>query len=172
VTKVKALYSGVGIAAMAGLLMGAAMKPDLRGDERPEGPQIFAGWSGVRSTGPFDPGMTFADYNGRVPDYVVGADWRSALAFRDDVAYEPEPAPDYYERERRTGGEYARYAPPAQVEPPREEPLYPSMSGGAAYNASDRAPEPASAAPLRRDAVDLDDEAPPEATGDTTPAIS
>lgn len=172
VSKVKALLSGVGIAAMAGLLMGAAMKPDLRGDERPEGPQIFAGWSGVRSTGPFDPGMSFADYSGQLPDYVVGTDWRAAMAFRENVAYDPAPTPDYYERERRTGGDYAYQAPTPYVEPPREEPVYPSMGGGTAYNASDRVRESRPAPPPRSEPVDLDEEAPPEATGDTSPATS
>ena len=164
----KALFTGVGMAAVAGLLLGGMMKPNLRGDERPEGPQIFAGWSGVRSTGPFDPGATFADYQGRIPDYVVGTDWQAALTWRDEIAYEPAPAEDYYDNtppEPPQDDARKRWE-----EPPRAEPVFPSVSGGVAYDVNARVAEaPAPPAPLV--AADIDEEAPPEATGDTRPAI-
>ncbi|HEY8572598.1 hypothetical protein [Phenylobacterium sp.] len=157
------------MAAVAGLLLGGAMKPNLRGDDRPEGPQIFAGWSGVRSTGPFDPGMTFADYQGQIPDYVVGTDWKAAYAWRDDIAYEPAPVRDYYEESREQPREYARSDLRWQ-EPPRAEPLYPSISGGVAYEASARVAE-APPPPPPPEEAHIDDDAPPEATGDTSPAV-
>lgn len=166
---VKALFSGIGMAAVAGLLVGGAMKPDLGMGDRPEGPQIFAGWSGVRSTGPFDPGMTFADYQGQIPDYVIGSDWKAMTAghgWKDDIAYEPAPTPNYYEQARAEPEPY----PTRWEEPPRKEPLYPSMSGGVAYDASARVAE-APPAPPPSEQVDLDEEAPPEATGDTSPAV-
>jgi hypothetical protein len=167
-TIVRALFTGVATAAIAGLLLGGMMKPNLRGDERPQGPQIFTGWSGERSTGPFDPGMTFADYQGRVPDYVIGTDWQ-AFAWQDEVAYEPAPTRDFYEE---TAAEAPRaYAEMRLEEPPRNEPLYPSISGGVAYDVNARA---AAAPAPRSDAAehaDLDEEAPPEATGDTSPAV-
>lgn len=168
-THVKALFTGVGMAAMAGILLGGAMKPDLRGDDRPEGPQVFAGWSGVRSTGPFDPGTSFASYGGQVPDYVVGTDWKAvSFQWKDDAAYEPAPIRDYYDE--------ARAEPLPAVEPYREptriEPLYPSLNGGAASYASDRVPDHAALPPQPPEqTVNLDEEAPPEATGDTRPAI-
>jgi hypothetical protein len=165
---VKTLFAGVGMAAVAGLLLGGAMKPNLRGDDRPEGPQMFAGWAGVRSTGPFDPGTSFTAYGDKIPDYVIGTDWQASLyAFRDDVAYEPAPPADY---RTEIGSEDVPYVEPYQ-EPPRAEPLYPSLAGGATY-ASDRVAEASPPpAPRQRPAADLDDEAPPEATGDTSPAI-
>src|SRR5687767_11524241 len=78
---VKSLFSGMALAAVAGLLTGGAMKPNLGTDDRPAGPQMFAGWSGTRSTGPFDDGMTFASYNGQIPDYVLGTDWQKTHAW-------------------------------------------------------------------------------------------
>ncbi|WP_374468666.1 hypothetical protein [Phenylobacterium sp.] len=159
------LLSGVGIAAVAGLLLGGAMKPDLRGDERPEGPQIFAGWSGARSTGPFDDGMTLTYWQGKLPDYVVGTDWKQAIAWQE--------APEIIEAEPYDGSAFdvpepepAEYAYARWEEPPAEAPHYPSMSGGVAYGAErayggDRldAPPPP---------PEFDAEVMPEATGDTT----
>lgn len=167
----KALFAGVGAAAVAGMLMGAAMKPNLAGDDRPAGPQILAGWSGARSTGPFDPGMSFADYQGNIPDYVVGTDWKSAAAFsfREDVAYEPAETPDYYQEAKR---EPAQYAETRYEEPPRAAPVYPSMSGGVAHDVLARVPDAAPQPVPTSEPVELDDEAPPEATGDTTPLAS
>lgn len=164
----KTLLAGVGMAAAAGLLLGGAMKPNLGGDERPEGPQIFAGWSGVRSTGPFDPGPGFASYQGQVPDYVIGTDWKAdAYAFTDEVAYEPPPPAD-----EAPDAPYAEDLPQVEPyqEPPRTEPLYPSLAGGARY-ASDRAPAALPPPPPRMATANIDSEAPPEATGDTRPAI-
>lgn len=120
---------GAGIAAAAGLLMGAAARPNLAADDRPEGPQIVAGWSGVRSTGPFDDGATFAAYTGRIPDYVLGTDAKRSLAPPPDrIAPEPprrparddDPPPD----------EAVSFAHVAYEEPAPVEPSYPSLRGG------------------------------------------
>ena len=55
-------------------------------------------------------------------------------------------------------------------EPPRAEPVFPSVRGGVASDVNARVAEaPAPPAPLV--AADIDEEAPPEATGDTRPAI-
>ncbi|RAK60614.1 hypothetical protein DJ021_12755 [Phenylobacterium hankyongense] len=158
------LYSGAGLALVAGLLMGGAMKPNLGGDDRPAGPQMFAGWSGARSTGPFDDGASITAYSGQVPDYVTGTDWKKALAWPgEQVAYlEPQP--------RLTGEAQADvptdYAQAAYVEPPPAQATYPSMSGGMDYRDRAAAAEPAAPPPRT-----FDEDAPPEATGDaTTPA--
>ncbi len=83
----KVLLSGAAAAAISGVLLGGAMQPHLdAADGRPAGPQMFANWSGVRSTGPFDPGTTFASYPGRVPDYVTGTDWKKAMAWPGEMA--------------------------------------------------------------------------------------
>lgn len=155
------------MAVMAGILMGGAMKPDLGGDERPQGPQLFAGWSGVRSTGPFDDGLGFARYQGDVPDYVIGTDWRLAYAApMQEIAYEPRQTPDYYEQ---AVAERPKYQVQPSQEAPAEEPLYPSMKGGATY-AGDHARDAAERAPAPREQPQpkFDEDAPPEATGDTT----
>jgi hypothetical protein len=131
---------GAGIAAAAGLLMGAAAKPDLAAGDRPEGPQILAGWSGVRSTGPFDDGATLASYNGQIPDYVLGTDWKRSLE-------PPRPAPEPRERLARNDlpppDEDVGFTGGADEEPIRIEPRYPSTDGGLDL----AAPEPISDEP-------------------------
>ena len=123
----KTVLVGAGIAAAAGLLMGAVTKPDLRADDRPEGPQILAGWAGARPPGPFDDGATVASYQGQLPDYVLGTDWKRSLA--------PSPSP----REPPHRVAQIEAPPPESVvlshadddEPPRAAPSSPSMDGGA-----------------------------------------
>ena len=163
----KALFSGIAMAASAGLLMGAAMKPNLRGDDRPEGPQMFLGWSAARSTGPFDDGGAYAAYQGQTPDYVVGTDWTKRPVVATDVDYEPAPSVDYY---AQAAAERTHYAQPTYVEPPREPVAFPSMAGGKAYGEKAPAHEAKGAdtsAAAPGDAP-FDEDAPPEATGDTT----
>ncbi|MDB5476269.1 MAG: hypothetical protein JWP49_1780 [Phenylobacterium sp.] len=126
----KALLTGAGLALAAGLLMGAAAKPDLGGDDRPAGPQILAGWGGGRSAGPFDDGAAFAAYKGQMPDYVLGADWKRSLI---PPALTAEPtAPD---RETEMAAVDEPPAPPLThdyQEPPHAAPNYPSLQGGQA----------------------------------------
>lgn len=127
----KALFTGAGIAAAAGILMGAAAKPDLGWDDRPAGPQMLAAWGGGRSSGPFDDGASFAAYKGSIPDYVLGSDWQRSLQA-------PVEAPAPRIRETRV----ASYEPPADSpdmplthasydEPTPLTPSYPSLQGGA-----------------------------------------
>ncbi len=125
-SKVNTVLAGAGIAMAAGLLIGAAAKPDLRGDDRPIGPQVIAGWAGVRSTGPFDDGATFASYRGQIPDYVLGTDWKKSLApppepkpIRVVDAANDDPPPDPVVFTQAT-----------YDEPAREAPAYPSIQGG------------------------------------------
>ncbi len=155
------ILAGVGVAAVAGLLLGGAMKPDLRADERPEGPQIFTGWSADRSTGPFDDGWTLAYRDGQLPQYVTGSDY-TPVAWREDPAAEASG----FETSAFEGSVYdtptAAFPSESWQDSVREPVLYPSMSGGVAYDASARAP--ASPEPV----ADIDADAPPEATGDTT----
>jgi hypothetical protein len=176
---VKTLLAGAGLALVAGLLMGSAMKPDLISDDRPIGPQIFAGWSGNRSTGPFDDsgtssaGLSYAAYGSEVPDYVTGTDWKVLASATTAAA--PPPARDLQDESDAAeplSDRYADtgdYAPAAYVAPePEREVRFPSMDGGV-----DVKP-----AHVRTDAergtkalpVDIEPGAPPEATGDTTPA--
>lgn len=99
--------TGAAVVLAAGLLLGNAMQPHLdAADERPAGPQMFADWAGVRSTGPFDSGTSFPSYPGKMPDYVLGTDWKKSMgwpveraavsapreAVGDDAPAAPEPA--------------------------------------------------------------------------------
>ena len=127
----KVLLSGAAAAAITGVLLGGAMQPHLdAADGRPAGPQMFANWSGVRSTGPFDPGTTFASYQGRVPDYVMGTDWKKAMTWPDERAAVSAPS-----REVARGDDLPAEAPvvlarAAYEDLPPVAHAYPSLSGG------------------------------------------
>ena len=84
----KTAYAGAVAALAAGLLSGAAMRPDLTADDRPAGPQMFAEASPARPTGPFDDSPSWARYGGKVPDYVFGTDARKLA---DQAAGAPAP---------------------------------------------------------------------------------
>ncbi|THD62291.1 hypothetical protein [Phenylobacterium sp.] len=62
--------------------------------DRPAGPQMIADFAGERSTGPFDPGTTFVAYQGKTPDYVLGSDWKKALAWPDEKVAVTRPSRD------------------------------------------------------------------------------
>lgn len=136
----KSLFSGIGLAALAGMLMGAAMKPQLDLNDRPAGPQVFAGWSATRSTGPFDDGPTFAAYGGEIPDYVLGTDMQRAVAW--DHA-EPPPVDDVpvvlaaaAVIEAEPVGPAASTDATTAPEPEPEPVTYPSLAGGVVYPSS------------------------------------
>lgn len=148
----KPVLLGASVAAAAGLIMGAAMKPDLRADDRPEGPQIFAGWSGARSTGPFDHASPYAVYAGEIPDYVIGTDWLQT-AYDAESELESGTVPSLPEIVDAPP-EPVVVAQAAYEKPPREPPRYPSLDGGASY-AADLLPPP----PSRRDPPSLDADA-------------
>jgi hypothetical protein len=158
----KNLMYGVGMAAFVGLLTGGAMKPTLDIDERPEGPQMFAGWSGARSTGPFDDGATFAGYQGQIPDYVVGTDWKKQIAWQDEAPVEAAPS---VEDSAQPAAAQVKLTPAVFSEPKAEPAAFPSMAGGASYHAETPAPPPA---PVVAAKPTFDVDVPPEATGDTT----
>ncbi len=121
-----ALAAGAGLAAALGILLGGSMKPDLDLDGRPAGPQMLAGWSGVRSTGPFDPGSTNPAYAGPPPAYVTGTDYVQAA-----YAQPPAEAPRRVAREAAPQAEPSVITQAAYEEPPAEPVVYPSVSGGA-----------------------------------------
>lgn len=121
------------MALASGLLMGAALKPDLGQLDRPEGPQMMA-WNGVRSTGPFDDGATLASYNGKLPDYVLGTDFTKATTIYPTAEAPPpvkevkETVPDDPEADLPLTR--ASYDDQASDEAP-PQPSYPSIDGGA-----------------------------------------
>ncbi len=130
----KTLFSGAALAVVGGLLMGAATTPELAYD-RAQGPRIELGVSGERAVYQGDPSIYL---DGNAPDYVVGTDW---LKPPTDLTIYDEPA--YVPPEAETVAFVADVAPaasPAWQEPPRTEPVYPSMAGGATYEANLPAP--------------------------------
>jgi len=144
---VKSLLSGIALAATAGMLMGAAMKPTLDLGDRPAGPQMYAGWSGTRSTGPFDDGMAFAGYSGKVPDYVLGTDMQKAAVWAQDSQAAAYEAPIEIAAAETEPQPVAFTAAPSVDEPAAEPATYPSMAGGVAYAPQAAAPAEAAPAP-------------------------
>ena len=134
----KDLLAGAGIAAVAGLLMGAAAKPDLGWDDRPAGPQIVAAGGGGRSTGPFDDGAAFANYKGQLPDYVLGSDWKKSLTLPVLTADASPAAPADLRASREAPANLSPSSPVTRAsyeEPPHPAPVYPSMQGGEPHGA-------------------------------------
>ncbi len=145
----KVLLSGAAAAAITGVLLGGAMQPHLdAADGRPAGPQMFANWSGVRSTGPFDPGTTFASYQGGVPDYVMGTDWKKAMAWPDERAAVSAPSREAAQSDQPPAEAPMVLARVAYDEPPPAGGGYPSLSGGEPSTAQ---PPPGDEAPAAAD---------------------
>jgi hypothetical protein len=143
---VKVLLSGAAVAAITGVLLGGAMQPHLdAADGRPAGPQMFANWSGVRSTGPFDPGTTFASYQGRVPDYVMGTDWKKAVAWPDERAAVSESSGEAAQGDTPLAEAPVVLARAAYEDLPPVGRAYPSLGGG---EPSTPAPPSADEAPI------------------------
>lgn len=110
------------------------MRPQLIFDGRPMGPQMFADGGGTRSTGPFDLRDAYAAYGGKLPTYVTGTDYAQA-------AY-VEEAPIAEEPQQVAHNAHNNVEAPAQVtlaraaydEPPTPIIVYPSVTGGTAYD--------------------------------------
>lgn len=108
------LYQGIAAACVAGLLLGASVKPTLREIGGPDGPQMLAGVSGKRVYRDGYGDADFTSWTGTPPDYVIGTDWLRPPVYPDAVAYEP-PSYDYdahaYAEEELPAPEYAAPAP-------------------------------------------------------------
>jgi hypothetical protein len=128
----KIFLPGAGLALATGMLLGGAMQPQLYDGDRPAGPQIIADFAGERSTGPFDPGTTFAAYHGQTPDYVMGTDWKKALA-APDARVAVTPLPREASDDAAPAEEPVALTRVAYVDPPAPAPLhaYPSLGGAA-----------------------------------------
>jgi hypothetical protein len=138
--------AGAGLSLAAGLLTGAAMRPELIGDEGPASAQAPEPAAGPASD-PFDnERAAYARYSGKLPEYVIGTDWT-----RPPKVAVAEPAPDepaqenvdYYERP------FTDLTDPPMAAEDHARPV--------AYWDTP---------------ADIDSDAPPEATGDTTAATS
>lgn len=131
--KIRTLMCGAGAAAVAGLLLGGAMQPDLRGAAGPEGPQMTHRPMADRAGFQLFDSFRNAGLRGDPPDYVIGTDWTrpaayDAGAFEDfGGAYAP-PEVDYAVIEFTV--------PPPERDPvvwtepaPPEPTAYPSVGG-------------------------------------------
>jgi len=131
--------------AVAALILGAAaghtLHPELVGSDRTGGPQLFAdAVAGDRAEAAYDPGVTLAAYPGKVPDYVLGTDWKRSLIQADAppaivrADYEPQAAartaddPRLSERDDTTVAERAPDNPAR--EPAYDAPAEPPESPG------------------------------------------
>lgn len=142
------LALGAAPVALAGLIAGGFMHPTLKVGDGLGGPQMLAGVAGARGEPSASGSASWTNYQGRVPEYVVGADWvrppQTERAYREDsrdFVQDVEPAEEehaYAAEERAATAVEQRYEEPA-----REPVSYPSTSGGA-FNPSDlpAAPEP------------------------------
>jgi hypothetical protein len=136
------LAGGVAIAAAAGVLMGASLKPDL--DEDPvEGPQQLISGGGPRTyVQASDPGLGV--YQGKLPTYVVGTD-HLPKAEPVVLAYDDRSEPALEESEGYGSDVMVYEAPVLQsahwADAPRPAPRYPSQQGGA-WHESDLPPAP------------------------------
>lgn len=139
------------------------MKPDLGAVERPEGPQVISQAPDADPSGPFDDRLAYAAYDRQIPDYVLGTDWKK-LVEAPPPAYAPGPEPDE-PLPAPEEAEVGTYTPAVYQAAAAPHVSYPSLDGGAAYEDVSRA-EKTPVIPL----VELDADAPPEATGDTTRA--
>ena len=129
----------------AGLILGGVMQPHLFEGDRPSGPQMFAGWAGVRSTGPFDPGTSFASFTGPIPDYVVGTDWKKTMAWPSEPAAVSPPEPELARADAPSVDEPAALTRAAYEDPPPPPHDYPSLGGAATAAAATDAAVDASA---------------------------
>lgn len=149
----KTLMQGVAGVAASGLLMGAAMQPNLDGHPV-QGPQILAPGGGERGDGPAGD-LRVGQYSGQPPEYVIGTDWTrprpvqyaDAAPARDDtevviLAADGDPP--------NAAGMATKAA---WRDEPREPTRYPSQSGNAYYEANLPAPP---AAPSADEADDAD----------------
>lgn len=120
------VFFGMAIATVAGLVLGGAFKPVLRESSDIDGPQILAGVSGVRTPPGYDQATDWTSQDGRLPDYVIGADWIA----RPDTPYAAEPVPEPEpDRVRPPREEPVRFPVVNYQEEPTPPPNYPSLGG-------------------------------------------
>jgi hypothetical protein len=130
-SELKIPLSGATAALAAGMLLGSFMQPHLYDGDRPSGPQMFAEVAGARSTGPFDPGATFVNYQARMPDYVMGSDWKKRMDWPDERAAVSAPREAVRDDEQVPAERVAVLTRTTYADPPAPAHDYPSLVGGA-----------------------------------------
>lgn len=148
----KKLLGGIAVAAVAGLLLGGSLRPDLKEGEN-TGPRTLISGGGARSeVMAMDLGM--ARYEGRVPDYVVGTDWTQPPPLEAQTVNDQDNAPDYDAPYTEDLGDVVIYSAPEVITPmkvtrttwrdaPNPQIIYPSNTGGMVYESDlPKAPAP------------------------------
>lgn len=168
--RVSTPIAGAGLALAAGLMLGAAMRPQLAIGEL--SPQPIGAWADdAAGAGYEDPslqdGLAFAQYSGKLPDYVVGADWLRLIA---PPAEAGAPIADATLPEPAAADEADPLAAPsdepALAAEARATPAAAQAPVAAGAEGPQHANEPGAVPTLA-----IDDHEPlPEATGDTTVA--
>ena len=121
----RTLLSGVAVATASGLMLGAALQPDLRGDGV-LAPQTLIAGGGPRDDAVADPGL--ARYAGRIPESVIGTDWtRPPPLIAEAHRSEPVDAVVYSSRDQLPEFQPTRAA--WRDEPPKPV-TFPSSDGG------------------------------------------
>ncbi|MEW5684178.1 MAG: hypothetical protein AB1942_04600 [Pseudomonadota bacterium] len=134
---------GVATAAVAGVLLGAALKPTLAVADVGGPQQLLAGGGDRFQTAAYDQGT--AAYEGVLPDYVVGTDWVKARQPPPAHYAEPplmtrEPEVAVYETPQDLP---TRVVPATWKDELRTPTRYPSEAGNVAYEADlPQAPPP------------------------------
>ena len=135
---------GVAAAAVAGLLLGAVMKPNLAVAEIGGPQQMLAGGGERFQTAAYDKGT--AAYEGVLPDYVVGTDWVKAnqprvvaANYAEPPLMTPEPEVAVYDSPDDLP---TRVTPRPWDDEMRTPPSYPSEAGNVAYEADLPTPPP------------------------------
>jgi len=124
------ILCGAALAAVIGIMLGGSMRPQLIFEGRPMGPQMFANGGGPRSTGPFDVRDAYAAYGGNLPSYVIGTDYaQTAYVEAPPIAEEPRQVA-HNDVEAPAPAALTRTASYEQLTPII---VYPSMTGGTAY---------------------------------------
>ena len=121
------VLGGSAAALALGLMLGAAMQPNLAGDDRPAGPQTILG-AGAARVASSEMSPTLASYPGGLPDYLLGTDAKApALPPEDLRATAPEARTDLAARDETPAAPAltrASYDDPAPTHGP-----YPSTGG-------------------------------------------
>lgn len=142
-TELRTPLIGAAAAAVAGILLGGAMHPNLTEDF--VAPQTLIPGGGPRDVA-YAADAGTARYNGRVPDYVVGTDWVRPQAAAPEVQEVALPAADRVTDDSADRADLMAYtahedAPPRMVRAslePTEPPVadYPSSRGGRYYESN------------------------------------
>jgi hypothetical protein len=129
--RIRTFVIGLATAASSGLLMGAALKPDLGGDHAGRAPQILIPFGGPRiAQAAVERGL--AAYDGEVPTWVLGTD--SLPPPEPQVTAAAYEEPETAEASPQVFEAAAPQPPPRRwAESPHRAPRYPSIDGGVAY---------------------------------------